>query len=116
MQRVAADLRSPLNRLLLAPFGGQLLRPRALLLGEELRAQELHRRGLVLGLRALVLALDDDPGWDVGEAHGGVRLVDVLTTRAGGPIGVDSDVLVGDLDGDVAGDEWPDIDLREGGV
>ena len=32
-------------------------------------------------LRAVVLAFDDDAGRDVGDAHGGVGLVDVLAAR-----------------------------------
>src|SRR5262249_32441616 len=61
MERVAADLRSPRDVLLLAALGGELLGAPSLLLLEQPRAQELHRGRLVLRLRALVLALDDDP-------------------------------------------------------
>src|SRR5204863_1893747 len=60
VKRIAADLRTPLRRLLLAPLRCQLLRLLSLLLLEQARAQYLHRGGLVLGLRALVLRLGDD--------------------------------------------------------
>jgi hypothetical protein len=43
-----------------------------------------------LQLRALVLALDDDAGGKVGDADGGVGLVDVLAAGTGGAVGVDA--------------------------
>ena len=46
------------------------------------RFQLLHRRGAVLVLRALVLAGDDDPRRDVGDADRAVGRVDVLPARA----------------------------------
>jgi hypothetical protein len=55
----------------------------------QARLEELHRRGLVLVLRALVLTRDHDPRGQVGQAHGGVGLVDVLAAGAARPIGVD---------------------------
>ena len=50
----------------------------------EAGAQHALRLGAVLGLRALVLADDDDAGRLVREAHGGGDLVDVLPAGAGG--------------------------------
>src|SRR6266498_1225505 len=61
------------------------------LLGElgEPRLEDTHRRLLVRRLRALVLALGDDAGWQMRDPHGGICLVDVLTTCALGAVGVD---------------------------
>src|SRR5262249_19905690 len=75
-----------------------------------------HRHRLVLGLRALVLALDDDAGGDVGDPHRRVGLVDVLTAGAGGAVGVDAQVGVVDLDLDAVVDERTDVELGEAGV
>src|SRR4029077_19640882 len=55
MEEVAADLRAPLRRLLLAPFLGELPRALQLLPLQQPRAEDLHGGRLVLGLRALVL-------------------------------------------------------------
>ena len=43
-----------------------------------------HGLRLVFMLRAPILALDHDVGRQVGDAHRGIRLVDVLTAGAGG--------------------------------
>src|SRR5262249_8407957 len=109
VQEVAADLRAPGDVLDLAALLGQLLRAFALLQLDQLRAQELHRHRLVLGLRALVLALHDDAGGDVGDAHGRVGLVDVLAAGAGGAVGVDAQVGVVDLDLDTLVDQRADV-------
>ena len=58
----------------------------------EARGQHRHRLGLVAVLRAVVLALDDDAGRNVGDAHRRVGLVDVLAAGAGGAEGVDAQV------------------------
>ena len=51
---------------------------------EQLGLEDVHRGRLVLDLRALVLAGDDDAGREVGEAHRGVGGVDALAAGAGG--------------------------------
>ena len=68
---------------------------------------------LVGRLRALVLALHDDAGRLVGDAHGGVGLVDVLAAGARRAVGVDLQVVVVDLD--LAGllDDGRDLDAGE---
>ena len=64
----------------------------------ELRFQHRHRFGAVAVLRAVVLALDDDVGRQVRDAHRRVGLVDVLAAGAGGAKGVDAQVGRIDLD------------------
>jgi hypothetical protein len=54
------------------------------------RRQHRHRLGLVAVLRAVVLALGDDAGRQVGDADRAVGLVDVLTAGAAGAEGVDA--------------------------
>ena len=98
MQDVGADLRAEVDVLGLAALARDLLPALALLELEQLGAQHGHRLGLVRGLRALVLALDDDPRRLVGDAHGRVGLVHVLAAGAAGPVGVDLQVVVVDLD------------------
>src|SRR6202020_2209799 len=63
----------------------------------QLGPQDLHRLGLVLVLAALVLAGDHDAGRQVGQAHRGVRLVDVLPPGTRGPISVDTQVFLVDI-------------------
>jgi hypothetical protein len=79
---------------------GRLL-ARLLLLGAavELGLQQGQGAGAVLVLRALVLALDDDTRGQVRDAHGGVGLVDVLATGAGGAERIDAQVRLADLHG-----------------
>ena len=55
----------------------------------ELRLQHRHRLGAVAVLRAVVLALHDDVGRQVRDAHRRVGLVDVLAAGARGAVGVD---------------------------
>ena len=69
----------------------------------EPRAQHLHRLGLVLVLRLLVLLLHDQAGRQMGDAHGAVGGVDRLAARAAGAEHVDAQVLVVDLDVDLLG-------------
>jgi hypothetical protein len=52
----------------------------------------------------------------VGQAHGGVGLVDVLAAGARGAVGVDPDVLLVEVDGDLVVDQGRDVDLGESGV
>src|SRR6185312_13214977 len=82
----------------------------------EARAQDLHRHVLVFVLGALVLALDDDVGGEVDDAHGGVGHVDVLSALAAGAEGVDAQVLLADVDLDAVVDLGADEDAGEGGV
>ena len=58
----------------------------------DARLQHLQRLGLVAVLAAAVLAFGHDAGGQVHHAHGRVRLVDVLPTRAAGAEGVDAQV------------------------
>ena len=66
----------------------------------ELRAQNLHGDFAVLVLAALVLALHDDAGREVGDAHGGFDFVDVLAAVAAGAKGVDAQIVGLDVDFD----------------
>ena len=59
----------------------------------EPRLKNLHRGGFVLVLGSLVLALHDDVGGQVRDAHRGVGSVDVLAARPPGTIGVDPQIL-----------------------
>ncbi len=61
-------------------------------------AQDLHRLGTVLVLRALLLHRHHDAGRDVRDAHGAVGLVDMLAAGAGRAIGVDPQIPLVDLD------------------
>ncbi len=98
VQHVGADLRAEVHILGLALLPRDLLAPLTLLQLEQLGAQHRHRLCLVRRLRALVLALDDDARGPVRDAHRGVGLVDVLAAGAAGPVGVDLEIVVADLD------------------
>ena len=69
---------------------------------KDARAQQRHRLGAVLVLRALRLNGDDDARRQMSDANGGFGLVDVLSARALGAHGVDLEIAVLDLDVDVA--------------
>src|SRR3990172_11903922 len=82
----AADLGAPsraLPGLALLDLGGQ-----------EPRAQHGHRLGLVLQLRAVVLAGDHEAGRKVRDPDRGVRGVDALPALAAGAVDVDLEVTL----------------------
>src|SRR3954453_2950543 len=83
---------------------------------EEARLEDLGRVLLVLGLRPLVLALDDDAGGHVGQAYGRIGLVDVLAASTLRAIGVDADLVPVELDLDVIVDFGKDLDEGERGL
>src|SRR5208282_1511954 len=82
----------------------------------ELGAQELHGDFAVLELAALVLALHDDAGGDVGEADGGLDFVDVLAAVAAGAEGVDANVVGFEVNFNLVVDFRGDEDGGERGV
>ena len=73
-------------------------------------------RSLILVLRALVLATGDQAGGDVGDAHGGVGGVDVLSALAAGAVGIDADVFRLDDDFDAVVDFRRDEDAGKRSV
>ena len=111
LKYVGADLAAPLDLLLISFELLDLSFLLLLLKFKELGAQHLQALLAVLQLRALVLALHDDARWHVRHAHGGRRLIDVLTACTRSAVGVDAHVrhVDCDLDGivdlghDVAG-------------
>src|SRR3990170_3373827 len=82
----------------------------------ETGAKLVHRLGLVLVLRSLVLALDDDVGRQVGDPDRAVGGVDVLPAGARRAIGIDAQVALVDLDVDILVDDRIDPDRGEAGV
>ena len=80
------------------------------------RFEHLHRRGAVLVLGALVLALHDDARGMVRHTHRGVGPIDVLAAGAAGAVGVDAKVVGLDVDLDLFVDLGIDEDGGEGGV
>ena len=113
MQDVAADLVAPAS---LDVFAPQLEQLGLVLLhrsGEESGLEQLGGRLLVLGLRAFILALGDDPGGNVGQPHGRVRLVHVLTAGPGRAEGVHPDLVPVEFDLDVALHLGQDLDESE---
>ena len=114
VQHVAPDLVAPAGLDVLAlelADLGLLLLERPL---EEARLEDLDRRSPCSGsATALVLALDDDAGREVGQAHGRVGLVDVLAAGALRAVGVDPDLVPVELDLDVVVDLGQDLDEGE---
>src|SRR2546423_3623719 len=82
----------------------------------EPRLEHRHAFGTIAVLRAVVLALHDDAARDVGDAHGGLRLVDVLAAGAGSAVDVDAQVGGVDVDLDRLVDLGIDEDAGERGV
>src|SRR3990172_8082864 len=103
-QDVGPDLAAPGDGRLFPLELGHLLVLLALHVVVEPGPQDLHGHGLILVLRALVLAGGHDPGGQVGDADGGVGHVDVLPAVPPGPERIDPEVLLLDLDLDVVGD------------
>ena len=64
----------------------------------RLDLEQVHGLGAVLVLGPLVLAGHHQARGQMGDAHGGIGLVDVLPARAAGAVGVHAEVLVLDLD------------------
>jgi hypothetical protein len=110
LKYVRADLMPPTD----IGFGGVLGIGRLLadlqLALIKARAELVIRFGAVLVLRSLVLALDDDAGWQVGDAHCGIGRVDMLAARAGCAIGVDTQFALIDIDFDIVVDHGIDPD------
>src|SRR5712691_7194607 len=113
MEDVGTNLAPPVRRAKLAA----LLRLRLLLLPhlplEQPRAKYLHRGLLVLELRTLVLARDDDSGRQMSDADCRLGLVDVLPARAGRAVRVDPQVLRADIDFGLALNLGGGVDKRE---
>ena len=97
-------------------FGGQLVVLLLALEGQQPGAEDAHGLVVVAVLRALVLAGDDQARRQVGQAHGGLGLVDLLAARAGRAEVVDAQLL--GRDDDFAGllDLGQHGDRRGGGV
>src|SRR5665213_909065 len=70
---------------------------------QDARAKYLHPLQLVLQLRLLILLAHHDPGWDVRDAHRGVRGVHALATGSRRAEDVDAQILLLDLDVDLFG-------------
>ena len=64
----------------------------------ESGTEQAHGLGLVLVLAALILTFHHHTGGQVGNTHRRVGGVHVLTASTGGPVGVDAQVFVADLD------------------
>ena len=116
MEHVAPDLVAPAGLDVLASDGpefGLLLLEGAF---EKARLEDLRCVLLVLRLGALVLALHDDPGWLVRQAHGRIGLVDVLPAGALRAVGVHPDLVPIELDLDVVLDLGQHLDQGERGL
>ena len=81
-------------------FGGLSLFIFALLVVVDSGPQDFQGGGLVLVLRALVLALHHRAGWNVGDADGGVGGVDVLAAGSLCAVGIDTQIFVADFNVD----------------
>ena len=81
-----------------------------------MRFEHGHRLGAVAVLRAVVLALHDDPRRDVRDAHRRVGFVDVLAAGARRAVGVDAQVGRVDVDLERIVDLGVDEDRAETGV
>src|SRR4026207_994991 len=98
MQHVGANLASPgdvhLGVFDSLAFGTLLLELHFIQAGP----QHLHGGGAVLVLRSFVLALNDDAGGNVGDAHGRIGGIDVLASGTGCTVSIDAKILVLDND------------------
>src|SRR3989442_7617203 len=101
VEGVRADLAAECDLLLVPGQLGQLLA--LLFLGDLVEAclEDTQRGVPVAELRTLVLALDDEPRRQVRDAHGRVRGIDALPSRARRAKDVDPQLVLADADFDV---------------
>src|SRR5262249_32561505 len=114
LEHITADLAAEADLLLGAR---NLLELRLLLLElqiEETRLEHAHRHGAVPMLRPLALARHDDPRGQMRNANGGVGDVDRLPACSAGPICVDPEIFLIDVDVHVIVEFRPDEDRGEG--
>src|SRR5215212_6160021 len=116
VEDVGPDLGSPLDLGLLPALRCYLLLPLLPLQFEEPRPQYAHGYLAVLVLAPLILALRHDARGEVRAPDRGIRLVDVLPTRPGGPIRIHLEVLLFDLALDRLAHDGRDGDGGEAGV
>ena len=83
LEHVGTDLAAPGDLVLLAFQGAHFRFPFPQLDLQQLGLEHLHGHGLVLELGAFVLTGDHDAGGQMGDADGGVGLVDLLPALAG---------------------------------
>src|SRR5665648_303129 len=116
VQHVAADLAAEIDVAHFAALPGELVGEAVLLAIHQLGLEHAHGHGLVLQLRALVLALHHDVGGEMRDAHGGAGLVHVLPAGAARAVGVDAQVVVVDLDVGVVAHQRRGVDGDEARV
>src|SRR5215218_7067213 len=116
LQHIAADLVAPADVGFRGVCGIRLSLALLKLSFVQPSLELLHRGCAVLVLRSLVLAGDDNPRRNVRDPDRAVGRIDVLSARAGCAIGVDTKVLVLDLDVDVLIDLGIDPDARKARV
>src|SRR3546814_9726902 len=75
----------------------------------------VHGFGLVLVLRSLVLASDDDSSRNVGDAHRRIGRIDMLPARTGSAIGVDLQVAFVDFNINIVVNHGINPDARKAG-
>ena len=116
MQDIGADLAAPGDVFLGVQDHLGLLLALALFQFIEPGLENLHGQIPVAVLGALILHGYHDAGGNMGEAHRGTGLVDMLAAGAAGPEGVDAQVFFLDVDGDIVIGLGIDKDRGKGGV
>ena len=112
-KHVGTDLAAPLDFQLITLNIRDLLQVLALLDLNQLCTQHLHTVILVLELRTLCLAGNDNPRREMLQTHRRARLVDVLTARAAGAINLHFNILGADLNLNVIGKLRHDLQCRK---
>jgi hypothetical protein len=97
-EHVGTDLRSEVDGFPLSPELVHLLLALATLELGQAGFQDPHGHRAILELGSLVLAGDDDPGWQVRDADGRVGGVHRLAARSRRAVDVDPELFFGDLD------------------
>src|SRR5487761_674519 len=77
-------------------------------------AKNLHRYGTVFMLRALVLALNDDVGRQMHDAHGRIGHIYMLSAAATGAEGINPQIILADVDFDAVVNFRADKNAGEG--
>ena len=101
LQDIGADLMTPADIGFCVGFGLSCILALLKFLLIETCPQHGPCRRTVLVLGSLILTLDDNPGLYMRDPHRTVRRVDVLTTRPGSPVGVDANILFGNVNLDL---------------
>lgn len=116
LKYVGADLTPPGDILLLDRIFRPLFIPDRPVVFIQAAAKHLEGNLFVHDLGTLILTLNDDPRFKVGNSNRAVGLIDVLASRSPGPVGIEAIILRLQVDLDLIIDDRRGVHAGKGGV